>query len=102
MFHSRGAQNLARVEDEQLDAALDEYRAAPDRRTRDLAKQHVAQRLAQLRVISLIHAPAHVTLSSRRLTGVEFVDDLPRLDTLALSSGPIDWGKGGGGCATCQ
>ncbi|WP_052557238.1 ABC transporter substrate-binding protein [Enhygromyxa salina] len=103
MFHSRGALNLARVADEQLDAALDEYRAAPDRPARDLAKQRVAARLAELRVVSVLYAPAHVMLSSRRLTEMEFVDDLPRLDTLALSGGALEWGTNNGGfCATCQ
>jgi ABC-type transport system substrate-binding protein len=102
MFHSRGNDNLAGVADEQLDASLEEYRAAMDRRARDLAKLHVAERLAELRVVSILYAPAHVMLGSRRLVGVEFVDDLPRLDTLALRRGAIDWGLGDGFCHTCQ
>ncbi|PRP90634.1 Bacterial extracellular solute-binding protein, family 5 Middle [Enhygromyxa salina] len=91
MFHSRGALNLAGVADEQLDAALDGYRAAATRGDRDRAKRRVAARLAELRVVSILHAPAHVTLSSRRLKTVEFIDDLPRLDTLALGDEPVDW-----------
>ncbi|PRQ07122.1 ABC transporter substrate-binding protein [Enhygromyxa salina] len=102
MFHSRGALNVAGVADEQLDAALDDYRAALDRRARDLAKVHIAERLAELRVVSVLYAPAHVMLSSRRLTQIEFVDDLPRLDTLALTSGALDWGNNGGFCVTCE
>ncbi|NVB41506.1 hypothetical protein G6O69_26950 [Pseudenhygromyxa sp. WMMC2535] len=94
LFHSRGALNLAGVADEQLDTALSDYRGAPDRAARDAAKQRVAQRIAELRVVSVLYAPAHVLLASRRLTGVEFVDDLPRLDTLALVPGDIDWGGG--------
>jgi ABC-type transport system substrate-binding protein len=102
VYHSRGELNLAGVADEQLDAAIEAYRGARDRLARDLAKQRVAQRLAELRVVSVLHAPAHVTVGSRRLVGVEFVDDLVRLDRLELSQGAIDWGRQGGFCATCQ
>ena len=92
LFHSRGAINFAGVADEELDRALEDYRGAPDRAARDAAKQRVAERLAQLRVVSVLYAPTHVMLASRRLTGVEFVDDVPRLDRLSLSPGAIDWG----------
>lgn len=93
LFHSRGAINFSGVADEELDRALADYRGAPDRAARDLAKQRVAERLGQLRVVSMLHAPAHVMLATRRLTGIEFVDDLPRLDRLGLLAGDIDWGS---------
>jgi ABC-type transport system substrate-binding protein len=102
MFHSRGDYNLAGVADAQLDASLEQYRLAMDRRARDLAKRDIAARLEALRVVSILYAPAHVMLGSRRLVGIEFVDDLPRLDTLALSSGAIEWGPEDGFCHTCQ
>jgi ABC-type transport system substrate-binding protein len=92
LFHSRGAVNFAGVADDELDRALEDYRGAPDRAARDAAKQRVAERLAQLRVVSVLYAPTQVMLASRRLTGVEFVDDVPRLDRLSLSPGAIDWG----------
>lgn len=93
LFHSRGAINFAGVADPQLDRALEDYRGAPDRAARDAAKQRISERIAQLRVVSVLHAPTHVLLASRRLTGLEFVDDLPRLDRLTLTPGAIDWGK---------
>ncbi|WP_181233926.1 ABC transporter substrate-binding protein [Enhygromyxa salina] len=92
LFHSRGTINFAGVADEELDRALSDYRGAPDRAARDRAKQQIAERLAQLRVVSMLHAPSHVMLASRRLTGIEFVDDIPRLDRLGLIAGDIDWG----------
>lgn len=93
LFHSRGGVNYAGVADEALDRALEDYRGAPDRAARDAAKRRVAERLAQLRVVSVLYAPTQVMLASRRLTGVEFVDDVPRLDRLSLSPGAIDWGQ---------
>lgn len=93
LFHSRGANNFARVSDEQLDAALRDYQDARDRAQRDTAKQRIAQRLAELRVVSVIHAPAHVTLASRRFGALEFIDDLPRLDTLTLDPGAVEWSR---------
>lgn len=93
LFHSRGAINFMGVADEQLDRALEDYRGAPDRAARDAAKQRIGERLAQLRAVSVLYAPTHVMLTSRRLTGVEFVDDIPRLDRLSLIPGAIDWGK---------
>jgi ABC-type transport system substrate-binding protein len=93
LFHSRGSSNFSGVADEELDRALTDYRGAPDRSARDAAKQRIAERLAALRVVSILRAPAHVTLASRRLTGVEFVDDIPRLDRLGLIPDDIDWGS---------
>jgi ABC-type transport system substrate-binding protein len=95
LFHSRGATNLAYVDDAELDTALSDYRAAPDRAARDAAKQRIAARMAELRVVSILHAPAHVLLATRRLGEIEFVDDMPRLDTLTLSPDAIDWHRGG-------
>ncbi|MFV8755998.1 ABC transporter substrate-binding protein [Nannocystaceae bacterium ST9] len=91
LFHSKGATNLAAVDDDELDTALSDYRAAGDRAARDAAKQRIAARLAELRVVSILHAPAHVLLASRRLGELEFVDDMPRLDVLLLSPDAIDW-----------
>ncbi|PRP90822.1 Bacterial extracellular solute-binding protein, family 5 Middle [Enhygromyxa salina] len=92
LFHSRGEVNFSGVEDEELDRALSDYRGAPDRAARDAAKQRIAARLGQLRIVSMLYAPTHVMLASRRLTGVEFVDDVPRLSRLGLVAGDIDWG----------
>ncbi len=38
----------------------------------------------------MLHAPPAVTLPSRTLTGVQFVDDLPRLDRLGFAPGRTD------------
>lgn len=92
-FHSRGHSNFARVADSQLDAALREYQAAGDRPSRDAAKRRIAERLAELRVVSVLHAPVYVMLAARRLGELEFVDDLPRLDTLRLDPGAVDWAR---------
>jgi ABC-type transport system substrate-binding protein len=91
LFHSRGATNLAGVDDDELDTALSDYRAAGDRAARDAAKQRIAARMAELRVVSILHAPAHVLLATRRLGELEFIDDMPRLDSLLLSPDAIDW-----------
>lgn len=91
LFHSKGATNLAAVDDDELDTALSDYRAAGDRAARDAAKQRIAARIADLRVVSILHAPAHVLLASRRLGELEFIDDMPRLDVLLLSPDAIDW-----------
>ncbi|MFO7561235.1 MAG: ABC transporter substrate-binding protein [Enhygromyxa sp.] len=93
LFHSRGAINFSGVADEQLDRALEDYRGAPDRAARDAAKRRVGERIAQLRVVSVLYAPTQVMIASRRLTGIEFIDDIPRLDRLALIPGAIDWGN---------
>jgi hypothetical protein len=44
----------------------------------------VATRLAELRPVSVVHAPTRIMLTSRRVTGLSFVDDLPRLDRIEL------------------
>ena len=93
LFHSSGALNFSGVSDGQLDAALVAYRKAKVRAERDAAKRAIADRLEALRVVSMIHAPTHVTLASRRLGELDFVDDLPRLDRLGLSMGELDWGN---------
>ncbi len=87
-FHSRGAHNLSGVADAELDAALEDYRQAGTRSSRDAAKRAVAARLAALHPVSVLHAPVAVLLASRALLGLEFVDDLPRLDTLGLGVAP--------------
>lgn len=87
-FHSRGDLNLAGVTDVVLDEALEAYRAATTPKARRDAQVAVASRLAALRVTSVVRAPAQVMLVSRRVHGLEFVDDLPRLDRLRLA--PID------------
>ena len=87
-FHSRGAHNLTGVADSELDAALESYRQAGDRAGRDAAKQAIAGRLAALHPVSVLHAPLQVLLASRGLTGLEFIDDLPRLDSLGLGALP--------------
>ncbi len=87
-FHSRGAHNLTGVADGALDSALDGYRHAGNRAERDAAKQAVAARLAALHPVSVLYAPLQVLLASRGLTGLEFIDDLPRLDSLGLGALP--------------
>jgi ABC-type oligopeptide transport system substrate-binding subunit len=85
-FHSRGAHNLTGIADHGLDAALDAYRQAGTRAARDAAKAAVAGRLAALRPVTVLHAPLQVMLVSRAVTGLEFIDDLPRLDRLGLAA----------------
>jgi ABC-type transport system substrate-binding protein len=87
-FHSRGDLNLAGVADAQLDAALEEFRAATDREGRRRAKVGVAARLAALDVASMLHAPAPVCLISLRVHGLAWQDDLPVLDGLSLAPDP--------------
>ena len=87
-FHSRGEHNLTGVADHELDAALETYRQAGSRAARDAAKQSIAARLAALHPVSVLHAPLQVLLASRGLTGLEFIDDLPRLDSLGLGAQP--------------
>ncbi|HEY0134705.1 MAG TPA: hypothetical protein VGB85_11510, partial [Nannocystis sp.] len=91
-FHSRGEHNLTGVADHELDAALEHYRQAGSRAARDAAKQAIATRLAALHPVSVLYAPLQVLLASRGLTGLEFIDDLPRLDSLGLGAQP---GPGG-------
>lgn len=83
-FHSKGASNLSGISDAALDEALEAYRRARDRAARDAAKRAIAARLAELLPVSLLYAPTQVMLIDRRVEGVQFVDDLPRLDTLRL------------------
>ena len=87
-FHSRGAHNLSGIADAELDAALEGYRHALTRDERDAAKRAVAARLAALHPVSVLHAPVAVLLASRALLGLEFIDDLPRLDSLGLGVAP--------------
>lgn len=89
-FHSKGAQNVSGVADGILDAALDAYRVASTREARDAAERAVAERLAALRPAVVLHAPVAVILLSRRITGLRFEDDLPRLDELGFVAGERD------------
>lgn len=89
-FHSKGAQNVSGVADGILDAALDAYRVAATRADRDAAERAVADRLATLRPAVVLHAPVAVILLSRRITGLRFEDDLPRLDELGFVAGERD------------
>jgi ABC-type transport system substrate-binding protein len=84
-FHTRGRQNLSGLADAELDRALVAYRLAETAADRAAAQQRVYERLAALQVAWVIHAPAPVIVASKRIRGWEFVDDLPRLDTLTLS-----------------
>ena len=84
-FHSRGDQNLAGVGDDALDRALDQYRHTRDRAGRQQAKAAVARALQALQVVVMVHNPEVVMLFSHDVGGIEFVDDLPRLDRLTLS-----------------
>lgn len=84
-FHSRGDLNLVGVSDVALDGALEAHRAATTPQERRTALVAVADRLAALRLCSVIRAPSQVMLVSRRVQGLEFEDDLPRLSKLRLS-----------------
>jgi ABC-type transport system substrate-binding protein len=83
-FHSRGELNLTGIADAELDAALEAFRGAPDRATRQQAKGRIAERLATLRPVTVLYAPTEVMLVSRRLGSLQFVDDLPMLDRMEL------------------
>lgn len=83
-FHSRGDLNLTGISDMALDGALEGYRGATTPGQRAAARRAVAERLAELRVVSVVRAPTHVMLLSQRVQGLEFVDDLPRLSRLRL------------------
>lgn len=96
-FHSRGAHNLSGVADGELDRALEAYRVAGSRTARDGAKAAIAARLAVLHPVTVLYAPAQVLLASRALTGLGFVDDLPRLDRLGLTAAPQALLHSGGG-----
>jgi ABC-type transport system substrate-binding protein len=89
-FHSSGELNVSGVADDELDAALIDFREAATPQARQDAKVRVAARLSALRPVSVLRAPTAVLVVSRRLTGLEFEDDLPRLSGLGLSP-PRDW-----------
>ncbi|HWB75233.1 MAG TPA: hypothetical protein VG755_09760, partial [Nannocystaceae bacterium] len=89
-FHSKGALNVPGVADAELDRALEDYRAARDRSTRTAALTKIAERLATLQPVSVLFAPSEIMLASRRVQALELVDDLPRLDRLALAP-PETW-----------
>jgi len=84
LFHSRGRLNYAGVVDPTLNAAIEGYREARTPAERGAAKAAMAGRLRELQPVTVLHAPLAIMLMSRRITGLEFVDDLPRLDRLGL------------------
>lgn len=84
LLHSRGAHNVTGVADAVLDGALESYRAATTRAQRQAAKAAVDQRLAELRPISLLHAPTEVMVVNKRVGGLRFIDDKPELSSLTL------------------
>ena len=84
--HSRGDQNLSGISDAALDEALVDYRLAETPEARRAAKAKIAARLEAQEVFAVLHAPAPVLLASRRVRGLEFEDDLPRLDKLTLAA----------------
>jgi ABC-type transport system substrate-binding protein len=89
-FHSKGVLNVPGVADAELDRALEDYRAAKDRGGREGALARVAARLGELQPVSVLFAPSEIMVASRRVQSLELVDDLPRLDSLALA-GPETW-----------
>lgn len=84
-FHSKGAANVPGIADAELDRALEAYRAALTLADRHAARTRIAERIAALQPVAVLHAPTELMLVSRRVTALEFVDDLPRLDALALT-----------------
>lgn len=80
-FHSRGALNISGIADAQLDAALVAYRRARTPEERAQTERAVAERIAVVRPVSVLHAPTAISLVSRRVVGLRFVDDLPALST---------------------
>jgi ABC-type transport system substrate-binding protein len=84
-FHSRGVQNLSGISDAALDEALVAFREAQTVEARRAAQERVSDRIAALAAVAMLRAPARVLLASRRVRGVEWVDDLPRLDRLELA-----------------
>ncbi|MCB9705819.1 MAG: ABC transporter substrate-binding protein [Myxococcales bacterium] len=94
LFHSRGKANFSGVVDPALDAAIEAFRAARTPEQRRDAQEAMAGRLAELQPATVLHAPLEIMLASRRITGLTFVDDLPRLDRLGLggegSDAPLD------------
>ncbi len=87
-FHSDGRLNLAGVRDPQLDVALDQYRVATTPKARSAALDAVAQRLAELKPVSVLRAPLAITVVSRQIRGLSFRADRPRLDRLWLARNP--------------
>lgn len=96
-FHSRGAHNLSGIADNELDRALEAYHHAASRGERDATKAVISARLAALHPVSVLFAPVQVLLASRALTGLTFIDDLPRLDLLGLRVAPEALLHGSGG-----
>ncbi|MEZ4453625.1 MAG: ABC transporter substrate-binding protein [Nannocystaceae bacterium] len=90
LFHSRGRQNLSGVVDPGLDAAIEAFRAARTPEQRRDAQAAMASRLGELQPVTVLHAPLSILLVSRRITGLTFVDDLPRLDRLGLGGEESD------------
>ena len=94
LLHSRGGNNITGVADAALDSALEAYRSARTRDERQAAKAAIAQRLDELRPVSLLHAPSEVMVVSKRVRGLRFADDKPVLSELRL--GPErSWLAGG-------
>ncbi len=91
-FHSKGAANVPGIADAELDGALESYRSATTLAERRAAQARVAERLGALHPVAVLHAPTELMLVSRRVVALEFVDDLPRLDSLALSPAST-WSK---------
>lgn len=85
-YHSRGEVNVSGARDAALDQALTDYRAAATLAERHEAETRVAARLGALRVATVLFAPAPVMLASNRVQGIEWLDDLPRLDRLTLQA----------------
>jgi hypothetical protein len=92
-FHSKGDLNVPGVADTELDAALESYRSARTPEERSSAKEAIAARLSALRVVSVLRAPTEVLVASRRVAGLQFVDDLPVLRGLELLP-PQEWELG--------
>lgn len=89
-FHSAGPFNISGIADPELDAAIDAGRSASTQAERLAAQARVAERLRLLHPVSVLHAPTEIMLVSRRVDGLAFVDDLPRLDRLRLLPA-TDW-----------
>lgn len=84
-FHSKGALNVPGIADAELDRALEDYRSAPTTAQRDDARARIAARISAVVPVGVLFAPTEIMLVSRRVVGLAFDDDLPRLDALALA-----------------